>query len=78
MQGMQSAAKTQTLAKVSAVVTANGVQKTQKILTFNKGKSVAKPKKSLHETLQIVKEQNGKELANNNIKLTKKGKFKNA
>lgn len=67
-----------TTTKANVISSAFDIMKRKKIIAFNKGKSIAKPKKSDYQIKEAVKVQHKDELSAMGLKITKKGKFKNA
>ncbi|MFI1770990.1 hypothetical protein [Thalassobellus citreus] len=52
--------------------------KLKKIITFHKGKSISKSKKTNHQVIEASKKENKEVLAERGLKITNKGKFKSA
>lgn len=74
--GIQESKRQGNRTKWDVIGSATKLFKTKRIITFHKGKSITKPKKSNHEVIETVKHQNADQLKDHNIKITKTGKFK--
>ncbi|TXE18629.1 hypothetical protein ES692_06180 [Psychroserpens burtonensis] len=78
LAGLQQSKAEGNITKMYVIGYANKLLKPKKILAFNKGKSIAKSKKTSHEVINASKEFNRDVLKHRGIKITKAGKFKNA
>lgn len=75
--GFEKAKQSQNLTKWNVIGQANKLFKPKKILTFHKGKSIAKTKKSNFEVITQVKNTNKTQLQQNHLNINNKGKFVN-
>ena len=76
--GIQESKRKGNFTKLKVIETANKLLKPKKIITFHKGKSITKPKKSDHQVIEQSSKKHSEDLNQNNLKITKKGKFKHA
>ncbi|MFC0605891.1 hypothetical protein [Winogradskyella pulchriflava] len=76
--GIQQSKRNGNITKLKVIDTANKLLKPKKIITFHKGKSITKPKKSNHQVIKQASEKHSEDLKQQNLKVTKKGKFKHA
>lgn len=78
LQGLEVSRAKGSLSKLNIIGQANKILKPRKILTFHKGSTISKSKKTNHEVVEQVRATNKEVLSENNLKITKKGKFANA
>ncbi|WP_422105589.1 hypothetical protein [Winogradskyella sp.] len=76
--GIQESKRKGLITKYNVISSAKKLLKPKKIIAFNKGESITKPKKSDHQLIKQVSHQHKEDLSQNNLKITKKGKFTNA
>lgn len=78
LQGLQARAKEKRNAKLKVIYSANRLIKQKKLLGFANNKNISKSKKSDHQVIEQVKAKHKEDLVGPGLKITKKGKFKNA
>lgn len=76
--GIQMSQRKGLITRVNVIDSAKELLKQKKILAFNKGKSISKPKTSDHKLIENVSHKHDKELKAQGLKITKKGKIKHA
>lgn len=76
--GLLESNRLKTQAKANVISTAIKNMKKKKLIAFHKGKSISKPKQSDYQIKESVKQEHKEELSTVGIKITKKGKFRNA
>ena len=77
-EGLKKSNMARRSTKLKVIHSANKLVKPKKILGFGKNGSVLKSKKSNHQIIEGVKHEHSEELKDRGIKITKKGKIKNA
>lgn len=77
-KGILKSKQDQNITKFGIIGFANKLLKPKKIITFHKGKSITKAKKSNHQVIDSARKTNKDELKQRGLKITNSGKFKHA
>lgn len=77
-EGLLQSNSLRTQTKLRVIHSAGTVLKPKKIISFFGGRSISKSKVSNHQVKEVVKHRHAEELKERGIKITKKGRFKNA